>query len=60
MNYSYRVEVVDSDTLEVVKTLHVYGLRQAQKTEDGMNRNLNHSRYFTRIIAEKVAEGAKP
>lgn len=58
--YEYRIEIVDHDTYEVVKTLRVHGLRHAHKTEDGMNRNLNHSRYFTRIIAETSDEGAAP
>ena len=41
----YNVEVVDV----VVKTVECYSLRNAEKTEEGMNINLNHAQYYTRI-----------
>ena len=47
---TYKVEVVDAETNEVVKTLETANLRTAERVEDGMNINMNHMRYFTRIV----------
>ena len=43
------VEVIDGKDDVVVKTVECYSLRNAEKTEDGMNINLNHAQYYTRI-----------
>lgn len=51
---TYRVEVVDANTDEVVKTIEAASLRTAERIEDGMNINLNHMQYFTRIVEVKV------
>ena len=45
----YFVEVVDAESNEVIKTLELANLRTAEKVEDGMNINLDHARYFTRV-----------
>lgn len=50
MTEQYRVEIVDADTGEVVKSLPAHSLRQAEKLENGAMRNLNHAKYFTRIV----------
>ena len=45
----YCIEVVEAETDEVVKTIEAANLRTAERTEDGMNINLNHMQFFTRI-----------
>ena len=47
----WRVEVVDWQTSKVEKRLHpVMSKRRAEKIERGLNINLNHDRYETRIV----------
>ena len=48
-NAAYRVEVVDETTGDVVKAIPCTSQRQAERVEGGININLNHERYFTRI-----------
>ena len=45
------IEIVEHATLEVIKTVDVTGKskRLMDKVDDGINRNLNHEEYFTRI-----------
>ena len=43
------VEVIDGKNDVAVKTVKCYSFRNAEKTEHGMNINLNHSQYYTRI-----------
>ncbi len=45
----WRVEVVTFDG-EVVKTLLYENERLAEKGDAGMNRNLDHGRFYTRIM----------
>lgn len=46
----FYVEVVRRQNDEVVKTIGpIDGERTAERTEDGVNINLNHEDYFTRI-----------
>ena len=47
----YRVEIVEDATGEVVKSLPASSERAAEKLENGAMRNLNHNKFFTRIIA---------
>ena len=51
----YLVEVVDYETEEVVDRIKVDGTkRKAERVERGVNINMNHDRYFTRVVlAEK-------
>lgn len=51
----YFVEVVDYETEEVVDRIKVDGTkRKAERVERGVNINMNHDRYFTRVVlAEK-------
>ena len=52
MRAAYRyVEIVDKDG-EVVKRSDVTGWsdRLVERLDDGLNRNMNHESYFTRII----------
>ena len=49
----YKVEVIDADTDEVVKVIEAANMRTAERVEDGLNINLNHMRYFTRIVEPK-------
>lgn len=48
----FYVEVVEYATEEVVKQLGPNSEWRANKIDDGMNINLNHERYFTRIVSE--------
>ncbi len=47
-----KVEIVEFKTGEVVKTIDCEGrsLREVNKVDDGVNINLNHKEYFTRIV----------
>ena len=46
------VEVVRFDTMEVVKRLGPNPYRQAERVARGVEINLNHDEYFTRIVAQ--------
>jgi hypothetical protein len=45
-----KVQIVDIRNDEVVKEIEVQSERQAEKLERGMNINLDHENYFTRIV----------
>lgn len=49
MNNWY-VEIVDIETEEVVNRMGPFSERKAEKVEDGANINLNHERYYTRVV----------
>jgi hypothetical protein len=55
------VEIVETATGKVVKTVDVsgHGSRGVEKVEDGMNRNLDHERFFTRIVPPLPPEKGK-
>lgn len=46
------IEIIDKDTGEAVETVDVSGRsgRDAHKVQRGMNINLNHDRYYTRLV----------
>ncbi len=50
------IDVVDGESGEVVKSVDVTGrpTRERDRVEDGMNINLDHSRYFTRRRMERA------
>lgn len=49
----YFVEIVEDATGEVEKRIECSGgERQAEKVENGVNINLNHDEYTTRIVKE--------
>lgn len=54
------IEVVEFDTGKVVKTLGPMGDRNAEKCDDGMQHNLNHQRFFTRIVEADVPIPPEP
>lgn len=54
----FYVEVVNSKTEEVIEKLGPMPERKADRTEDGMNINLNHEEYFTRIVPSDTKEKA--
>ena len=45
----YVVDVIHSETGEVVHTVEVGPARKAERVEDGMNINLDHDKFHTRI-----------
>lgn len=47
---SYTVEVLKSDTGEVVKRIECDTARKAEKVDAGLNINLNQCEYYTRIV----------
>lgn len=49
---NWYVECVDVQTNEVVKRLGPHSEWKAERVEGGMNINLNHDRYFTRLVEE--------
>jgi len=46
----FYVEIVDSDTQEVVKRMGPMNERNADRVEEGVGINLNHAKFFTRVI----------
>jgi len=51
----YRIEVVEYETDEVVRTLDGgVSEKHAEKVDDGLNRNLNHERFYTRLMETDI------
>jgi len=44
------VEIVDSETQEVVKRMGPMNERNAGRVEEGVGINLNHEKFYTRVI----------
>ena len=53
MGDTYKIKVIKADTGEVVKTLEATTERLAERVERGLNRNMNHSDYYTVIEPPK-------
>lgn len=53
---SVRVEIVSRATEQAVKVMRYDNKRLAEKAESGVQINLDHERYFTRVIEEDVEE----
>lgn len=55
--YTY-IEIIDDETGEVEKRIDVSGksARAIDRVEDGVNRNLNHNDYSTRIKTYKTKQ----
>ena len=57
------VEIVKTDTGEVVKRMGPMSERKAERVESGANINLNHDGYYTRIVfanpPNNLKEGGK-
>lgn len=47
-----KIQVIYAETDEVVKELEATSKRDAEKIEDGLNRQLNHEKYYTQIVEE--------
>lgn len=56
MDKSYYVEVVRHGTNEVAQRLGPYSKRQAGKADSGINSNLNHAAFSTRIVSDSKTE----
>ena len=52
----WRVEVIEDDTQEVVKTIRCHTEREAQRVERGLLVNLNHKRFHTNIVPPQEAQ----
>lgn len=46
------VEVLDYDTNAVIERISCKSETGAQRTDDGVNINLNHDKFFTRVVSE--------
>ena len=53
----YYIEIVDYDTEETVERMGPMTEHKAGKVDDGVNINLNHEKYFTRIVKEGEEDG---
>ncbi len=49
----WKIEVVDSTTDKVVKTFKADSEREANRIDDGLNINLNHEAFWTRVVPSK-------
>lgn len=47
---NWKVEVVESTTNKVVKTFKVDSENKANRIDAGLNINLNHEAFFTRVV----------
>lgn len=53
---NHHVHIVDRDTDAVIKVLGPYhSAREAEKAERGVNRQIDHANYYTRIHEENNA-----
>jgi hypothetical protein len=50
---NYYVEIVETDTDKVEKRMGPHTKQMANRIEDGVNINLNHEKYFTRVVEEE-------
>ena len=55
MANQFFVEVVRDRDEVVVRSIPCQTLRRANKVEDGLNRNLNHDEYYTRVVCKDGA-----
>lgn len=53
----YYVVIAEYGTGEIVKKLGPMGGRQAERMDNGANRNLNHAKYYTLILTEDELRG---
>ena len=52
MKYS-AIEIIETESDKVEHTIKMdppKGERMAERTEDGVNRNLDHDRFYTRLV----------
>lgn len=54
----FTVEVVEHETGAIVRGYEVISRHHAEKVERGVNINLNHERFFTRITEDGGPSGA--
>ena len=51
------IEIVEYETDKVVKTVEVGGsMSKAYRVDDGININLNHEKFYTRILGITTKE----
>lgn len=50
---SCAIEIVERDTGAVVKIIECPSAHQAERTDRGVQINLDHDKYFTRLVATK-------
>ena len=52
MNYTYSIDIINRETLEIEKHMEAIGLNKAEKAKRGVEVNLNHVDYFVRITKQ--------
>jgi hypothetical protein len=45
----YLIKIIELETGEVIETLEANNIRIAERIERGVNINLNHSKFYTKI-----------
>jgi hypothetical protein len=52
------IEVVEYETDKVIKKVDVSdkSWRQAERVQDGMDRNLNHEKFYTRLSEQRPSD----
>ncbi|WP_294636575.1 hypothetical protein [uncultured Aquabacterium sp.] len=51
MSRTHQVQVIDYQTGEVVERIDAESARQAERIDAGLNINLNHECFYTRIVS---------
>lgn len=54
---TWKVEVIEYYTGNIVKTLEAKSERAADRIDDGININLDHDAFFTRVVDCEIEEG---
>jgi hypothetical protein len=54
MKKKFKVQIISFDYGEVVKEIACFSKREAKKVDWGININLYHEHYYTRIVKEPV------
>lgn len=55
MTDTWKVKVIDAESGDVVKMFEAATERAANRLDDGLNINLNHSEFYTLIEPPKVS-----
>lgn len=55
MTDTWKIKVINAESGEVVKVFETATERAANRMDDGLNINLNHSKFYTLIEPPKVS-----
>jgi len=54
---TYKIEVIDAISEKVVQTFETSTLRAAERIDSGLNINLDHVNFYTRIVDKRAEIG---